>query len=356
MPPADLRILEVPELGSVSHFHRNRVKRKNKRTRAALLLVSSVLDTAAVSELVDQERRRVVAARAAPVDRAAELAPADNGRLRAGSFVPAVSPLSPADAADVPERARRDLRDWRSQSLPKRRAVARPEACPRRHLHRRSPSPEPPAAEPPVPQPATGPPAGVPASAPELCPALNDGLALEVLELRRTVAALEADREEKRLRLCLLESAAHLAPRVVESPVAPLLPGGVTVAQALAEKDACITQLRFEIADRSGRRLADRLRLASEFVHNSANHFAPPPSAGTTAVRALSEFRGPSPPPGGRSPSPSPPVPARPALLFSWGQGLARGASSHDQRSRLARSAAEDAVTPAGARAPSPPT
>ncbi len=91
MLPVDLRILEVPDISVASHFHRDRIKRKNKRARAQLLLVSSELNAAAVAELADQDRRRVVAARAASDDRAAVLALADHERLLAGCPVPAAT-------------------------------------------------------------------------------------------------------------------------------------------------------------------------------------------------------------------------------------------------------------------------
>jgi hypothetical protein len=298
MPPVDLRILEVPDISVASHFHRNRIKKKNKRARAQLLLVSSVLDADAVAELVDQERRRVAAARAASGDRAAALALADHERLRAGSSVPAELQACAGAAQE-------------------------PQVC---EL----------------------------AAAPDPRSAHHDRLELEVIELRRAVASLEADREEKRLRLRLLESSAHLAPRVEATPADQLLPSGISVAQALAEKDACIAQLRFDIADWSGSRLEDRISLASAFVHNLANCFAPLPSAGAVAERASPWSRGPSPLPGGRPSPPSPPPTERPPLLFSWGLGLARGASSQDQLGRLASSANADTATSAGARAPRP--
>jgi hypothetical protein len=352
MSPVDLRILEVPDISVASHFHRNRIKKKNKRARAQLLLVSSVLDADAVAELVDQERRRVAAARAAPADRAAVLALADHERLRAGCSVPAAPHSASVDAADVSDLAKRILRESRDQSDLERQVVARLDAGPRRAPPRRPPSPEPPGRTSLVPRPAREPQVCEPAAAPDPRSAHYDRL--EVIELRRAVASLEADREEKHLRLRLLESSAHLAPRVEATPADQLLPGGISVAQALAEKDACIAQLRFEIADRSGRRLEDRISLASAFVHNPANCFAPPPSAGTVAERASPWSRGPFPLPGGRSPLPSPPPTERPPLLFSWGLGLARCASSQDQLGRLARSANADTATPAGARAPRP--
>jgi hypothetical protein len=355
MPPVDLRILDIPDISVASRHSRRRIKKKNKLVRTQLLLVSSVLDTAAVSELVDQERRRVAAARAASDESAAVLALADHERLRAGCPVLAAPHSVPVDAADVSALAQPTLRESRDQHNLERQVVARLEAGPRRASQRRPPSPETLASFFPVSLPALERPACEPGAAPAPSSDLITRLELEATELRRAVASLEADREEKRLRLRLLESSAHLAPRAAVSPVAQLLPGGITVAQALAEKDACITQLRFEIADRIGRRLEDRLRLASEFVHNPANHFAPLPSAGTAAERASSVSRRPSPLPGGLSPSPSPPASARPTLLFSWGLGLARGASSQDQRSRLARSAAGDIAPPAGVRALSPP-
>ncbi len=51
MPPADLRILDLPDKSSASRHHRNRIKKKNKRTRAQLLLVSSELEAAAVADI-----------------------------------------------------------------------------------------------------------------------------------------------------------------------------------------------------------------------------------------------------------------------------------------------------------------
>jgi hypothetical protein len=354
MPPVDLRILDVPDRSVASHFHRDRIKKKNKRARAQLLLVSSVLEASAVAELVDQERRRIAAARADTADRAAVLALADHERLRAGCPVSAASLSSSAAAADVSDLAKRTLRESRDQSALERQVVARLDAGPPRARPRRPPPPESPGRAPSAPRLVQGLPARELAAAPEPRSAHHDRLEREVIDLRRAVASLEADREEKRLRLRLLESSARLAPRVGASPADLPPPCTVDVARELAEKDACIAQLRFELADRSGRRLEERLGRVAAFVHNPANCFAPLPPSGSVADWAHPRSRGPSPLPAGRSPPPSPPRAERPAHLFSWGLGLARGASSQDQRARLARSASADIAPPAGVLAPPP--
>jgi hypothetical protein len=355
MPPRDLRILEVPDRSVSSHFHRDRIKKKNKRARAQLLLVSSELDATVVAELADQERRKVAAARAASDDRAAVLALADHERLRAGCPISATSHSSSADAVDVSDLAQRTLRESRDQSDIERQVVARLDAGPRRARPRWPPPPESPGRAPSVPRPAQGLPVHELAAAPEPCSAHYDHLEREVIDLRLAVASLEADREEKRLRLLLLESQARPAPRAEATPADQPSPSGPCLVQALAEKEACIAQLRFQLADRSDRRLEDRLSRVAAFVHNPANCFASPPPTGNDADCAVPRSRGPSPLPGGRSPPPSPPPVGRRPHLFSWGLGLARGASSLDQRERLARSATADTASPAGALAPLPP-
>ena len=351
MPPADLRLLELPDKSAATRYQRNRIKRKNRRTQAQLLLVSSVLEADAVAELADRERSRTVAARAASDDRAAVLALADRERLRAGCPVSAALLPHSADAGAVSDLARRTLRESRDQTALERQVVARLDAGPRRALPCRPPSPEPPGCPSPDPRPAQGQQACEPVAAPGPHPEDLGRLELENLELRRAIASLEAEREEKRLRLLLLESSAHLAQRAEANPADHYSPSGASAAQALAEKDARIAQLQFQLADCSARRLEDSLGRAAAFVHSSSNCFALAPSAGSAAERVSSRSRGPSPLPGGSSPPPSPPPVGRRRYLFSWGLGLARGASSQDQRDRLARSAAADTASPASALA-----
>ena len=355
MPPVEPRTIEVPDISVASRHRRNRIKKRNKLARAQLLLASSELDAAAIAELADLERCRVAAARSASAARTAELALADHVRNRAGCPVFAAPHQASVDAADVSDLARRALRESRDQYSLERQVVARLEAGPSRPRQRRPSPPAVLASISPFPSPVLDLPACDPAAAPEPRSDLDNRLELEVVELRRVVASLEAEREEKRLRLHLLESSARPAPRAEELLADRVLPGGLTVAQALAEKDARIEQLRFALADRSGRRLDDRLGRAAAFVHDPENLFASLPSAGPAAGRVSPRSRGPSPRPAGRSPPPSPPPAGRPAPLFSWGLGLARGVSSHDQRARLARSASADIAPLAGALASSPP-
>jgi hypothetical protein len=314
-----------------------------------------VLEADAVAELVDRERSRIAAARAASDDRAAVLALADRERLRAGCPVSAALLPHSADAGAVSDLARRTLRESRDQTALERQVVARFAAGPRRALPRRPPSPESLGRSSPDPRHAQEQQACAPVAVLVPRPADHERLELQNLELRRAIASLEAEREEKRLRLLLLESQAHLAQRAEATPADHPSSSGPPTARALAEKDARIAQLQFQLADRSDRRLEDRLSRVAAFVHNPANCLAPPPSAGTVAERPPSRSRGPSPLPGGRSPPPSPPPVERRPHLFSWGLGLARGASSQDQRDRSARSAAADPASPASASAPLPP-
>ncbi len=226
---------------------------KKFRTRAQLLLVSSELEADAVAELADRERSRIAAARAASDDRAAALALADRERLRAGCPVSAVPHPDSFDAVAVSDLAKRTLRESRDQTALERQVVARFGAGPRRALPRRPSSPELPGCSSPVPRHVQEQQARELAAAPGPRPVDHDRLELENLELRRAVASLEADREEKRLRLLLLESSAHLVPRAEATLAVPPSPSGPCLAQALAEKEACIAQLRFQLADRSGK-------------------------------------------------------------------------------------------------------
>ncbi len=125
MPPADLRLLELPDKSAASRYQRNRIKKKNRRTQAQLLLVSSVLEADAVAELADRERSRIAAARVASDDRAAVLALADRERLRAGCPVSAALLPHSADAGAVSDLARRTLRESRDQTALERQVVAR---------------------------------------------------------------------------------------------------------------------------------------------------------------------------------------------------------------------------------------
>jgi hypothetical protein len=355
MPLADLRILDLPDKSSASRHHRNRIKRKNRRTRAQLLLVSSELEAAAVAELADRERSRFAAARLASDDRAAVLSLADRERIRAGCPVSAAPLPDSVDAKAVSDLAKRTLRESRDQTALERHVVARFDTGPWCAPSRRPSSPESPGRSSTVHRPAQEPPAGAPAAAPAPCPADHERLELENLALRRAIVLLEAEREEKRLRLLLLESSARLAQRAEATSVDLPLPSGPSAAHALAEKDARIAQLQFQLAERSDRQLQGSLGRVAAFVHNPSNCFALPPSAGTVAESSSPLSRGPSPLLGGCSPPPAPPPVGRRRHLFSWGLGLARGASSQDQRERSARSAGADAAPPAGARAPLPP-
>jgi hypothetical protein len=248
------------------------------------------------------------------------------------------------------------LRPWRSEPCRSRgsnplwsgawsHASAGLERAPRRRFAASEPHISPPAA----PQPALEPRASESANAPSPSTSHHETLELEVAELRLVVASLEAEREEHRLRLRLLELLARSATRPPAPPAEPLLADGTPVARALAEKDARIAQLRFEIEDRSARRLAARLSLASAFFHDPANQLAAQPPAAPAVALSPPRTKVPSSLPGEASPSPPPPPPARLPAHFSWGLGLARGTLSQDsdQLIRPARTVLTEPSVPA---------
>jgi hypothetical protein len=315
MPPVDLRIREFP-VGS-SRSNRRRIHKKNQRSRAQLLLDSSVPDPAAAAELADRERQRDASARA----HADLLAHVDRERARAGC--PASIKLSPgaADGLDVLALAQQTLHFSREQAARDRDVVSRIAESRGRRPWTQADITEPIAA-----RAAGAPPPATSVNSPTAAaggPAVpNAQLEREAAELRSAVASLEAERAEHLLRLQLLGELARRAP-----PTEPITVGQAAdspPADVLAAKDAEIAALRFRLREQGSRRLDSRLRLAAAFVFNPENQLDARPPPEQCASRSPPWTPAHSPPPAAASPPASPVPMARPLPSFEWGQGLAR--------------------------------
>jgi hypothetical protein len=272
MPPKQTIIREVPDRAFACKSARRRIKKKNLRNLVQLLLVTSELSAAAVTELADQELQRVRAARADTLDPA----PAATfiGGDRAGEDVP--SPVGtqpvvdtaradsapPTDSSRPPlELARETLQESREQSAVVRRLLSRSaEQAPRRL----SPPPAPVPVTVAGPQPAPG-------------SRTEARLVREYARIRSTVAAFEAAHLERR------SPPRPSPPTGGVTAIAPrdlaglLLPDGTSVAHALAARDARIAQLHFELTDRERRHRFASIDRAAAFVHNPSNQLAAPP-------------------------------------------------------------------------------
>jgi hypothetical protein len=219
---------------------------------------------------------------------------------------------------------------------------------------RRKPTaPEPHSPQLAVPQPVPAPSDDDPTPAPGTSTARPDLLELELAELRRVVASLEAGRAAQSLRPRSPEPLARPAACTPADPAEQFLADGTSVAQAMATRDARIAQLLFELADRNARQLDDRLSRASAFVHNPSNQLAAPTPPELAAEPVSPRAREPSPPSRRSLQSPPPPHPARPPPLFSSGLGLARGATP--QSSLVLSDRTVLAEPPAPARASTQP-
>jgi hypothetical protein len=272
MPPKQTFIREVPDRAFACKSARRRIKKKNLRNLAQLLLVTSELSAAAVAELADQEIQRVRAARADTLDPAPAATFTDGDR--AGDDVPspvgtqpvvAIARLDSAPSNDSSrpplELARETLQESREQSAVVRRLLSRSaEQAPRR-------LPSPPA---PVPVPVAGP-QPAPGSRTEA------RLAQECAKLRSTVAEFEAAHLEHSLPPCSSPPTGGVTAIAPRDLAGLLLPDGTSVAHALAERDARIAQLRFEITDRERRHRFASIDRAAAFVHNPSNQLAAPP-------------------------------------------------------------------------------
>jgi hypothetical protein len=274
MPPKQLDIRPVPDHSFACKSTRRRFKKQNHRNLAQLLLVTSELGADVVAQLADQERQRVSAARAACPDRAIVPACADCDQLRTGEPSPvctqpvvASAENASASASASPqsplELARKTLQESRKQSAVVRRLLSRsPELAPRR--------------QPTPPDPSFDLSAGPPLAPGPRTAAL---LVREYAKIRRAVAALAATHPEPFPRPRPPSPPGGSAARASSDLADLFLPDGTSVAQALAAKDAHIAQLRFEIADRNGRQLANSISRAAAFVRNPSNQLAvPPPS------------------------------------------------------------------------------
>jgi hypothetical protein len=272
MPPKQTIIREVPDRAFACKSARRRIKKKNLRNLVQLLLVTSELSAAAVTELADQELQRVRAARADALDSAPAVTFTDGGL--AGEDVPspigtqpvvAIARVDSAPSTDpsrpILDLARETLRESREQSAAVRRLLSRSaELAPRR-------LPPPPA---PVPVPVAGP---QPASGSRT----EARLVREYAKIRSAVAALEAAHLEHS------SSPRPPPPTGGVTAVAPrdlaglLLPDGTSVAHALAARDSRIAQLHFQITDRERRHRFASIDRAAAFVHNPANQLAAQP-------------------------------------------------------------------------------
>ncbi len=267
-----LDIRPVPDHSFACKSAWRRFKKQNIRNSAQLLLVSSELGAAAVAELADKERQRVLAARAANQDGAIAPACTDCDCARepgpspvctqpvAASLEGISAPASVSPRASL-DLARDTLQESREQSVAVRRVLSR---SPERAASRHPASPDSNLILSAGPQPAPG-------------PRTEDLLEREYAKIRHAVAELEARRPERIQRSRLPSSSGGSAARAPPDLAALFLPDGTSVAHALAGRDAHIAQLRFHIADRNGRQLADSISRAAAFVRNPSNRLAAPP-------------------------------------------------------------------------------
>jgi hypothetical protein len=331
MPPGDSNQNGNPARHEFSRHKRRCLHQQARRPgeREQLLLVSSELDAAAVSELAAQERR-VIAGRNARRDCAAVLACADRVRARAGCPSPLCTPPAVDDAVDVPALAERTLRDTREQSALEHRLLSRLAAGLERAPRCQLPSPAPSASPPAAIRPAPGPGASAPASGPgPSSSAQHTLLELSCAGLERAVASLEAVCTELGRHPRTSVSPARPAAHPLSDPAELFFPDGTTVAHALAARYARIAQLLFEIEDRGARQLETSLGRAAAFLRDPSNLLAAPPPEEPASEPVSPRARDlPQPLRGEQTPS-SPPRPARNAKQLSWRLGLARSSPPH---------------------------
>jgi hypothetical protein len=269
MPPKQLNIRPVPDRSFACKSARRRFKKQNIRNSAQLLLVSSDLCAAAVAELADKERQRVLAARADHPDCAPAPACANRVCVQEPGSSPVCTQPAVASAGDASisapaslrahlDLAREALRESREQSAAVRRVLSRiPELAPRR-----------------LPPPSD--PAPVSVAGPQAAPGsrIEDLLAREYAKIRRTVAEFEAAHPEQVPRPRPPSTTGGVTVLAPQDLAGLLLPDGTSVERALATRDARIAQLRFEISDREKRHRLDSIGRAAAFVRDSSNQLA----------------------------------------------------------------------------------
>ena len=344
MPPKQTFIREVPDRAFACKSARRRIKKKNLRNLAQLLLVTSELSAAAVAELADQERQRVRAARADILDPAPAAPFTDCDRAGEGDSSPvctqpdvASDKVASAPAAEsiwTPlELARETLQESREQSAVVRRLLSRSaEQAPRR-------LPPPPDSS----LPSAARPHPAPGSRTE------DLLAREHAKTRSTVSESAASHPAQEQRSALPSPAGGAVAVAPRDLAGLLLPDGTSVAQALAARDARIAQLRFEISERERCQRAASFDRAASFVWDPSNQLAAPPPGHAPPLPG----RAPTSPPG--APSPAPPRALLPLRLPQDKRRVRRPRSPGPRAGPAQPAHAERHAALPGAVLPSPP-